>query len=190
MQSDLINLLPLERVRAFRRSYFMRLAVVAALLLAGVLAMHAALLLPSYFFLHQQIEERTGELNALNATLAGSQEQTVSARIATLGSKAAYLDHLTKTPAASTAIAAVLALPRPGIRLTGFTYTAPTATQSASQMGIIGVASTREALRQYDLALSSLPYVASADLPIAAYAKETDIEFTITLTGSLMPPTP
>jgi hypothetical protein len=32
-----------------------------------------------------------------------------------------------------------------------------------------------------------LPYVAKADLPISSFAKETDIPFSITLTGSLTP---
>jgi len=49
------------------------------------------------------------------------------------------------------------------------------------------VADNRETLRQYLGVLDALPQVAKAELPISAYAKEKDIGFTITLTGTLEP---
>ncbi len=54
-------------------------------------------------------------------------------------------------------------------------------------MTVSGMAATRDALRQYATALGGLPYVSKADLPISAYAKDSDITFTITLTGTLTP---
>jgi Tfp pilus assembly protein PilN len=54
-------------------------------------------------------------------------------------------------------------------------------------MEISGIADTREDLRSYESALSALPFVTNADLPISDYAKASAIPFTITLTGSLAP---
>ncbi len=50
MYPELTNLLPTSRIRADRQGYFMRLAVVAVLLLSGVVLAHAILLLPTYIY--------------------------------------------------------------------------------------------------------------------------------------------
>jgi hypothetical protein len=54
-------------------------------------------------------------------------------------------------------------------------------------MMITGSAATRTALQSFKEELASLPFVTSADLPISAFAKESDIPFSITVTGSLKP---
>jgi hypothetical protein len=99
---------------------------------------------------------------------------------------AAYLTHLSATPTVSSLIRAVLKVPRPGITISGFSYSPPTGS-AAGKFLILGMAATRDDLRRYDLALAALPFVTNADLPISAYAKEASIPFTITLSGSLLP---
>jgi len=185
MSLELTNLLPPERLRALRGLYFLRLATVAAVLLSGVALVHGVLLFPSYLYLHQQTREREASLAALSARLAGSEEQEVSARVAALTQDATHLARLASTPTASAAISAVLEIPRSGIRLTGFTF-APVKDQAVA-MTVSGVASSRESLRAYESALAAEPYVSSANLPISAYAKEAEIPFTISLTGTFMP---
>lgn len=185
MKPNLTNLLPEERVRALRQLYFLRLAVVGVLLLSVVAIAHGVFLLPSYLYLRDTVEERKAELAQLSTTLAGTQEQEVSARVATLARDATRLAELGTTPKASAAVAAVIGLPREGIRLIGFSFADEPG--DGAKMTVSGVAASREDLRAYEQALSNAPYVAAADLPISAYAKERDIEFTITLTGSLTP---
>jgi len=184
MMRDQIDLLPEDRARALRQAYFVRLAVVGVFLLSGVAIVHGVLLLPSYLYLNHQVRERTIELERLSQGLAGSEEQEVSARVKSLSESAAHLARLSTTPKASAAIAAVIEVPRSGIRLTGFSY-APA--ETGAKMTVTGIASTREALRAFEQALRTQPYVESADLPISAYAKESEIPFVITLTGSLLP---
>lgn len=185
MFPELTNLLPISRVRAFRRAYFMRLAVVAIFLASVAVAVHGLLLAPSYFFAARETAREQQQLDAISASLATTEEKQVSARLSALRDNVAYLSHLGTAPTASSALRAVLAVPRSGITLGGLSFTPSTGAKS--QMMLTGMAATRDALRQYDQALATLPFVASADLPISAYAKDTNIPFTITLTGALQP---
>lgn len=185
MEPELTNLLPEERTSALRQLYFLRLTVVSLIILAGVAVVHGVLLLPSYLYLRNQVTEREATLARLTTTLAGSEEQEIGMRVAALAADSAHLARLASVPKASAAVSAIIALPRQGIRLTGFSF-APEA-EGRAMMTVSGVASTRESLRRFEQLLAAEPYVAKADLPISAYAKESDIAFTITLTGPLMP---
>lgn len=182
MELELTNLLPEERIRTLRQIYFFRLAVVAVLLLSGVTVVHGVLLLPSYMYLRNQVGERAASLAALTSTLAGSEEKEISTRVAALAQDSAHLARLSSVPKASAAIRAIAALPRSGIRLTGFSFAPKEGAEST--MLVSGVATTREALRTFEQSLAGEPFISSADLPISAYAKESDISFTISLTGS------
>lgn len=185
MTSECTNLLPEERVRAFRQLYFLRIAVVSLLLASGVIIVHGVLLLPTYLYLSGAVQERTLALASLSDTLAGSEEQEIQARVAALSEDAAYLARLAETPKASAAVSAVMALPRPGVTLTGFSF-APSASGGAT-MALTGQASTRETLRAYEDTLKAASFVKTVDLPISAYAKERDIGFTVMLSGPFLP---
>lgn len=186
MSRELTNLLPHTRVAAFRRRYFLRVASVALILLCVLVVMHALLLLPSYFYARDQVRQHREVLGTEWAVAELSEEQEVEARKKLLAATVADLAKLEKAPAASDAIRAVLAVPRPGVAISGFTFVAPAGSGNA-KLGITGMAASRDSLRQYVTALGQLPFVTSADLPISAYAKEADIAFTITLTGPLLP---
>jgi hypothetical protein len=91
-------------------------------------------------------------------------------------------------------VRSALAIAHPGITLSGFVYTAATTggTKQAktvrptpATLAITGVAKTRDALRNYQLALEDAPFALRADLPVSAYAEETDAPFTITITLAL-----
>ena len=182
-----MNLLPDTRKQALVRLYLTRVGVVAALLLSAVFLVHATLALPSYLYLHQVIAERTQEVSDLGERLAGSKVREVSARVAALNASATYLSQTQSRATASGAIRAIGSVSHPGVRLTGFSFSQPVAITSAPKMTLTGNAGSRETLRAYVSALGTLPYISKVDLPISAYAKETDINFTITLSGTFMP---
>ncbi|HEV7121749.1 MAG TPA: hypothetical protein VGN56_02910 [Candidatus Paceibacterota bacterium] len=186
MYSELTNLLPKHLIRAFRRKYFLRVATLACLLLAGLVIVHGLLLVPSYMYAHNEVARQNAQLATLNANLHTTEEVQVRARLSKLSANIAYLDQLATTTTASAALRAALAVPRAGITLSGFTF-APPAGKTPGTMGISGVAATRDTLRAYALALGQLPFVTNADLPISAYAQDNNIPFTITLTGTLRP---
>jgi Tfp pilus assembly protein PilN len=182
MTIELTNLLPEARKRRFRRQYFLRLGTVTLVLLAFVVFLHGVLL-----YARGEAARAEADLATIKASADTAGEAEVTARQTRLQAAAANLSRLGTVPTASAALRAVLAVSRPGIALTGFTFTAPAAANAPAHMQVTGVAISRDTLRQYSAALGALPFVANADLPISAYAKETDIDFTIALTGTLLP---
>lgn len=187
MSTELSNLLPEFRKRSFRRQYFLRLGTVVLVALGCLVLLHGVLLLPTYLYARNEVARGTAELAALNASADTAGEVVLTERKKTLSTTAESLARLQESPTASAALRAALAVPRPGVILTGFTFTAPTAPNAPARMQLTGTAASRDALRQYAAALGTLPFVSSADLPISAYAKETDIDFTIALSGTLRP---
>jgi hypothetical protein len=190
MSTELTNLIPRSKTKRFRREYFTHLATVAFFMLTLLVGAQCLLLLPSYIYERQAVDSETTQLSTLSANLSTAQEKEVQTRLASLQAKGAFLGGFSTVPTASTALRAVLAVTRTGITLNGFTFTPPKA-GALGVMQLSGTAATRETLRSYDAALSALPFVKTADLPISSYAKASAIPFTITLTmSSVSTPTP
>lgn len=184
--SELSNLLPGSKKRALRREYFVRLVTVAFGLATLLVAVLSVLLLPTYIYAQAQAAREQAQLVQFASSASSAQEHSANDQINKVKADITYLGRLGAQPAASDVIRAILAVPHKGVVISGFTYTAPTATAQA-QMSITGTASTRDTLRSYVSSLGQLPYVSNADLPISAYAKDHAIPFTVTLTGSLKP---
>ena len=186
MTADLTNLLPPRRKRLLAHEYLFRLGTVAVWLAVILVVIHGLLLFPSYLYVNQQERAREDQLQTLKASASGATEQELAIRIEAIEKKAKQLAALGTQASASGALRAVLVVPRTGISLHGFMY-APAAAKDSNRLTLAGTAASRESLRLYLEALSALPFVTKAELPISAYAKERDIDFTITLTGSLIP---
>ncbi|MBU6323482.1 MAG: hypothetical protein KGI41_02055 [Patescibacteria group bacterium] len=186
MFSELMNLVPRDAKDAFRRDYFTRLGTLAGFVLALAVVIHGVLLSPAYIFLETQIAGRQTELARISASLNTAEEKQVDARLSMLEQDTAYLAQLGSSPKASVALAGILGISRPGIRLTGFTYGKPDASGNG-QMTVTGISDTRETLRAFVLALQAAPFIATADLPVSAYAQDKNIQFSIAITGTLQP---
>lgn len=178
MHGELTNLLPPERQRTLSRTYFARLSIVVAAFVILLTLASAALLLPTYVFLSQSAESKAKRLSAINAALATSDEAVLSERLAALTKDATTLTSLADRPSASETARAILAVPRPGVALSGFSYSIEPGSFVRS-ISLSGIAASRDALRRYQLALENSPTVTSASLPVSAYAKDADISFTI-----------
>ncbi|CAN5714075.1 hypothetical protein BH11PAT2_BH11PAT2_09010 [soil metagenome] len=187
MYPELTNLLPASFIRDLRQGYFVRVVTVAIFLAVFLVFVHGLLLVPSYLYASSRVASEQKELDTITNSLQTSQEKEASVRIGALRTNVSYLGRLSSLPIASAAVRSLLAVPRNGIRLGGFTFTAPEAAGSPGTMTLTGVATTRDTLRQYTLSLQGVSFITSVDLPISAYAKESDIPFTITLKGSLTP---
>lgn len=184
MNNELTNLLPPERQRALARAYLLHLGVIIALLITALTIVTSLLLLPTYVFLAQSTTAKQAHLANIESILSSADEKTLSARLAALSSDAALLTALGKIPSASAIVRSALLVSRPGITLSGFTY-APSVGKSSGTFAISGIAATRDALRAYQLALQRASFAVAADLPVSAYAQNTDITFTITVTLAL-----
>jgi hypothetical protein len=175
------DLLPPERVARERRDYFARLAALVLMLATALVLVAGVLLAPTYLYLRSAATAKRARLDAITAGLASSDETALSTRLAALSNDAATLIALANTPSALGLMSELLAVPRTGVLLTGFEYT-PASGKSAGTLSVTGVASTRDALRQYQLALQGAPFVASADLPVSVFAQNANIAFTVSIT--------
>lgn len=187
MHTELTNLLPNDRIRSFRHEYFFRLLTVFMVACGLLVFAWGALLFPSYIYLSTTIAAKNKTITALGDAFQNADQHAADAELSALVNNAAYLNSLSKVSGASAALAAILAVPRPSIRVTGFSFVPPRG-NVAGTLIVSGVAASRDALRSYNLALGTVPGVVSADLPVSAYAKESNIAFTITLTGTFQNP--
>ncbi len=181
MARQLTNLLPSARREALAREYYFRFGVVVVSLCVFLGAVAAIFLVPTYVFLTGSMQEKQTRLADIKSTLSSADEEALSARLKALSNDTARLTALSNKQSASSIMRSALAIPRPGIVLSGFTYT-PVAGKSPGTLVVSGTAGTRDVLRQYQLALQGAAFVQSANLPVSAYAKDTNIAFAITLT--------
>ncbi|HVB20266.1 MAG TPA: hypothetical protein VNF51_03255 [Candidatus Paceibacterota bacterium] len=183
MYNELTNLLPSKRQSVLTHDYFLRLGVVGVVLLITLTFIAAILLIPAYVFLQQNAGAKAARLASIESTLSSTNETALSVRLTALTEDVATLTALASAPSASAIIRTMLAVPHSGIALSGLTYT-PVSGKVPETLALFGVAATRDALRAYQLALQGAPSVLSATLPVSAYANDTNIIFTITVTFS------
>lgn len=181
MHNDLTNLLPSERQKALRRDYFLRLGVVIVLFMTILTLASMILLLPTYVLLVESSQTKEKHLASIESAVSSTNGTALSARLAALSSSTAILSALAHAPLMSATIRSMLTIPRPGVTLSGFVYTPIKGTISGT-LAVSGTAVTRDALRNYQLSLQSAPFALSASLPVSAYAKDSNITFTITMT--------
>ncbi len=181
MDNILTNLLPLERQRTLSRDYFFRLSVVTIVLITILVVVAGLLLLPTHVFLTQSAATKQVHLSNVESILLSSNEAELSTRLAALARDVSVLSALGSAPSASGVLRFALAVPRPGVTLSDFTYT-PAKEKTQGILEISGTAATRDALRSYQLALQNASFASAANLPVSAYAKDTGISFTITVT--------
>ncbi len=182
MSTELTNLLPINRIRAVRRAYFGRLIIIASILLTLLMIVTGVLLVPAYIYARTQVRIQTEHLEAINAGLENSDEAELQSRLSVLSERVDFLLEVSETPTVSMLMKDVLAISRPGIKLSGFSYSSHKIDEQPNTLLVMGTASTRDRLRAFQLALLSAPFSVTADLPISAYAKDRDIAFTITVT--------
>jgi hypothetical protein len=181
MPNDLTDLLPSERHRALARDYLLRLGVVAVWFATALVLASALLLAPTYVFLAQSSRAKEARLANIESALSLSDGTALAARLSALTSNTDALAALAHAPSASATIRSALAIARPGITFSGFAYTPADGTRPGT-LAISGTATTRDALRRYQLVLQDAPFARSASLPVSTYAKDSNIAFTVTVT--------
>lgn len=181
MINKLTNLLPSSRQDLIAHEYVFRLGVVAISLCSALVLVAAVLLLPSYVFLLGSAEAKGTHLATIKSTLSSADEKNLSVRLSSLSNDVATLTMFAKKMPVSVAARSILGITRPGITLSGLLYTSVVGKNSPT-FALSGTASSRDALRNYQIALQGASFVSSAELPVSAYAKDTNITFTITVT--------
>lgn len=184
METDRTDLLPVERRRRLHREYLFRLATVMVLMGALLFAVAAGLLVPTHMLLSREVAARKAQLASVEAVLTSTADAALSKQLDVFKSDIATLAALKSAPKATGVMQNALSVPRPGISLTGFSYT-PLAGSHAGMLNITGVAKDRASLQAYQTAIQAATFATNADLPVSAYAKSSNIAFTIAVTLAL-----
>ncbi len=183
MHNELTNLLPYERQRVLSREYVFKIGVIVAVLATALAFSAGVLFIPTYVFLNGSANAKKVNLAHIESTLSSADEAAIRERLAALSTNAAALVALLNASSVSALIREILFVSRPGITLSGLSFTPPAGKGKGSGTIVVsGSAATRDALRSYQLALQGAPFARSAVLPVSAYAKDSDIAFTITIT--------
>lgn len=181
MNNELTNLLPQERQKKLSRDYLLRAGAAASVLAAILILSSAVLLVPTYVFLNGSANAKKINLARIESVLSSADEASLSERLAALSANAAALAALSNVKSVSATVREVLSIPRPGITLSGLSF-APSKEKGSGTVIVSGTSATRDSLRSYQLALEGAPFALSAVLPVSAYAKDSNIAFTITVT--------
>jgi hypothetical protein len=181
MSIEMTNLLSPNRIRAFRRRYFARLLVLAITMLIFLTGAHALMLVPTHELLTAQIDQHKSALERIASANDRATEAEFTKKLALLTKGATRVQALSKSRSSVGTLETILAVPRGRITLSNLSFTAG-GEKKPPTLSLVGVAATRDDLRQYQIALQSTAVVAIAELPVSLYAKETDIAFTITVT--------
>ncbi len=182
MKSALVNLLPPEREKQETRGYYLRLTSTVLVFAAFLLLCASVLQGPLLLFQWERMRALNAESNALSGQLSSTSGGEFSNRIKRLEGNISYLSRLATSTSVTENVASLTGLPHTGVQLSGLSYVP--GTKNSGNMTISGMASTRTALQRYVDVLGTVPFVKNADLPISAYAKDSDIPFTITVTGT------
>lgn len=187
MKHELTNLLPRERTRAFRQMYFIRLLTVSVCVGIFIVLVHGLLLVPTYLLLSAKASEARSALLTLKAMQsdAGPKDEA-GKKLEVLNLDATRLEGVGGYISATETIASVLKTPRAGIIISRFSYAPPTVS-GEGKLTITGKAQTRPSLDSFAKELKRNPRFSVVDLPISAYAKETNLEFTISISGDFTP---
>lgn len=138
------------------------------------------LLIPAYVLLTGDIGAKQMHLKSIESNGSSVSEKTLTTRLQALSSSTQALATLAASPSASGLIRSFLNVSRPGVTITSWVYTPPVA-KGIGTLSINGQAATRDALRKYQLALQQASFVKSADLPVSAFAQDSNISFTISI---------
>lgn len=186
MKHELTNLLPRERTRAFRQQYFLRLLTVAGVLGIVLVVVHGLLLLPTYLLLTGEAQEAQKELATLKALENTENKDEASKKLEELNTQAKRLESVLEYKSATEVIESLLKAPLTGISLSRISYVPPTL-QGEGRLVVSGTALSRSALDTFVKELKKNTRFSVVDLPISAYAKETNLDFTISISGDFTP---
>lgn len=187
MKHELTNLLPRERTKAFRQIYFVRLLTVAVCIGVLLVLVHGLLLIPTYLVLSAEASEAKSALQTLtNAQRDDGPKDEAGKKLEALNSDATRLEVVGSYVSATETIASVLKTPRAGIAISRFSY-APPSVSGEGKLTLTGKAQTRPALDAFVKELKKNSRFSVIDLPISAYAKETNLDFTISISGDFTP---
>ena len=171
----MINLLPPEAKRKVSREYVARLTMVALLAGIALIALAAALKVPSYLLLNGQVDAYSAqyfELQTGQANLKAAEE--------TIKGTNALARHLAAPEPVRPSSEIIATLDRlAGSNVTIQQFEIDQSAEKVTKIVIRGNAVNRISLAAFSDAVAAHPDFAEANVPIANLAKDQDIDFEI-----------
>lgn len=176
-----MNLLPQKEKIENQWNYFCRFSAGLVGALLASLLVGCGLLLPSYILIKaKQAELRTNLVSLKNFREAGGGEEiykileTAEKRVDFLSSKSAL--------SLTTAVKKISQRKPVGVRIDGLSYRPQESNQVWSAViTLTGIAASREAVVAFVKALQAEPSFTSINVPVSNFAKDRNIEFSLTL---------
>lgn len=176
-----INILPISEKKIVYREYVMRLFTTLFNLTALVVIFSVFLLFPSYFLSKSEesmLEAKLEDFNKQNPELINSNMDKI---IGDINSK---LDTLSKKESSykvsENVLNNILSIRTEGITFSQILFNKKAA--DSSILEIHGIATSRDALRNFKTALDNNPSFSSVELPVSNFLEKADLNFIISIT--------
>lgn len=174
----MFKLLPEQTKKKIEKEYRLRRTVVLAFTLSLVLVIFAVGAFPSYLISHSRVEEARAKASASIESATSKDNEVLGMLAEEVRTKISLLSSTnTGKPYESFREAAILA--PEGIKIRSFRLEY---VERNGTLVLDGIAANRKALLDYQKILQSSGTFTGADLPVSQFAKDKDIEFTLTLT--------
>lgn len=173
----MINLIPPDARTVITKEYWLRVVTVWLWLFAAALLIVAILNIPSYVLIQSQLSVFTEQYN--QAQIKQGEFERSEIEIKTTNALAGHLAKHSSTTAFTTYLTELDALARAGIEITQFKFNV--SDQAVESIGVVGIAVDRASLTAFSDAVEDHRFFSEAQIPIANLAKDSDINFNITI---------
>lgn len=176
----MFNLLPDNLKEKIRSEYYLRLIVVVFVFVIGIQVSFLIFLFPSWLISMEKEKEIISQSEISGKSLQDSQIDLVNSAINTINAKLRVINTTLEYPRVVSLIDSILSQKTGSIHIDGITYISQGVT--TGKMVIAGTSTTRESLVVFAKKLEESRLFSSVDLPISNFAKDKDIDFSISMT--------
>lgn len=175
------NLLPKRDRNRFEWEYRFRVLTVVLLSIAVTLVLGTIFLLPSYFVSQSKEESIDRQSELLQKTISAREADLAVTSLLATKQKINQLVSVQDQVLQTEVLQSIINNTDNNIALEGFYY--KQGTDSKSEMKITGRAHSRTTLLSFSERLKKESLFSQVDLPVSSLAKDSNITFSITLTG-------
>lgn len=172
-------LLPQEQRDFLLKQYHMRLGIVTLFLFSGLVFIALILLVPSYFLAKGERNEILQERKTIEQSIDAESDQDIERALSELNNNISILNTPDQEP--SSLISFIIENKSKSIHLNAFLYKY---SPEESTLSVSGRADSRKELLAFSKKLQSNSEFKEVDLPISNLAKDSNIPFTINITGA------
>lgn len=178
----MFNLLPKNEKEAIRREYRLRLAIVILWMSFGSLLIASVLLLPSFLLSSEKEKAAKQRYENLNASVKQNASDNFDAVLRDAKQRLELLGHESPGVLLHRLVLRIASLKSDRVSLSNFSFVG--GEKGKKNVTIAGVARDRTSLLAFVKALERAELFEAVAVPISNFAKDTDIDFSITATGT------